>query len=85
LTPLVSVHKVIPIGNEVSERTTVVAERNTTVHAPTRLRSNLIGWEILVDLFPVTESDRHGPPLRKFALPLKESCCFTHGQPPSLG
>src|SRR5437660_177446 len=34
LAPVVLVHEVVPVGDDVAERTTLVAERDAAVHAP---------------------------------------------------
>ncbi|CAB5068169.1 unannotated protein [freshwater metagenome] len=68
--PTVFVDQIIPIGNDVSERTAVIAERNTTIHAPAGLVLQVILWELLVDLFPVQQSYRNRPASWQFAIML---------------
>ena len=37
VSPISAIHKIIPVRDQVSERAPVIAERNSTVHAPPRL------------------------------------------------
>jgi hypothetical protein len=67
--PMVAIDEVIPIGNQVAERATVIAKRNTTIHATTSLTIKFVRVERLVDLFPVAQAHRHGPMARNFAFP----------------
>ena len=53
--------KVVPLGDEVAERTTVVAERDAAVHAAAGLALELGELLLLVDLAPVLDADRHRP------------------------
>ena len=49
LTPLAPIDEVVPVGNQVPERATLVAERNPAVHAPRALaRQLLLGLELEV-------------------------------------
>ena len=63
--PVVAVHEVVPVGDDVAERTALVAERNAAVHAARRLLLELVRGEGEVDLLPVAQPflDRTGRPL----------------------
>jgi hypothetical protein len=74
VAPPILKHKIIPIGNQVSERTPVVAEGNTAVHATTGLFSNLCNRKVFVHLFPVTQANGNLSPRRKLAIVLHETC-----------
>jgi hypothetical protein len=80
LAPVFPVNQVVPVRNEVAEGTTVVAERDPTVHATAGLLPELLGREGFVDLFPVTESNRDRPTLRQEAVVLEEAAWITHGR-----
>jgi hypothetical protein len=54
VAPSILKHKIVPIGNQITERTPVVAERDAAVHAPAGLFSNLCNRKVFVYLFPVT-------------------------------
>ena len=84
LVPVLAVHQVIPVRNEVAQRTSVVTERNATVHATTGLCVQLVMFKRFVDLFPVFQPQFNGTPLWPRAFPLQKTCCLTHGRPPLL-
>jgi len=76
--PVVAVHEVVPLGNEVPERATGVTERNAAVHAPRALRAHLLRRKVFVDLLPVRDPDRDRPPLRQLPVVLHEPGRLTH-------
>ena len=82
VAPVVAVHEVVPVGDEVAERAAVVAERDAAVHAPAGLRLQLLVWERLVDLAPVVQPHRHRTAGRCLAGPLQEAGRLTHGPTP---
>ena len=82
LAPAVAVHEVVPVRDEVAERTAVVAEGDAAVHAPSGLLLQLAFRKGLVDLFPVPQADGYGPPRRQLAVVLQEPGELTHGKPP---
>ena len=62
--PVTPIDEIVPVGNQVAERTAVIAERNSTIHAAPCLVRQLVGRKVFVDLFPVAQSHRHRPILR---------------------
>src|SRR6185437_7318802 len=50
LVPVVPVDEVVPLGDQVAQRTAVVAERDAAVHAAAGLGADLLDRERLVDL-----------------------------------
>ena len=76
--PVVAVHEVVPVRDDVAERTALVAERNAAVHAARRLLLELGLREGEIDLFPVAQTlvDRTRRPL--LALDLEEAGDLTH-------
>jgi hypothetical protein len=53
ILPMLAIHQVIPVRNQVAKWAAVVAERNTAVHATTSLALENLSIEGFVDLFPV--------------------------------
>ena len=53
ILPMTAIHQIVPIGNQVPQWASVIAERDTTIHATSRLLIQLVMIEWLVDLFPV--------------------------------
>ena len=84
VAPVVAVHEVVPVGDQVPERAAAVAERDPAVHAAAGLGHERVARERLVHLVPVVEAHRHGPPRRRLAPPLQEAGRLTHARPPSL-
>ena len=83
LAPLVAVDEVVPLGDEVAERTPAVAERDTAVHAAAGLALELPELLLLVDLVPVLDADRDGPATGQLALAsAQETLGVSHGRPP---
>ena len=81
--PVTTPGQVIPLRDEVAERTTAVAERDPAVHAPARLTLQYGGVLLLVDLFPVANPHRDRPPGRQLALASPEKALgVSHGKPP---
>src|SRR4051794_23223727 len=78
VAPVIPVDEIIPVGDQVPERTTVVAEGNAAVHAPAGLRLHFVRGEVVVDLLPVEQPHRHIAPRRHLPPPLEKACCFTH-------
>ena len=83
LAPVVAVHEVVPVGDDVPERAAVVAERDAAVHAATGLGAELVLVERLVHLLPVAQAHGDGTPRGRLPLPPQESGGLTHGTPPS--
>jgi hypothetical protein len=54
--PILMKDEVIPFRDQVAQRTSVVAERNATIHAPTSLLLKQISSERFVHLFPVQKT-----------------------------
>src|SRR4051812_23183060 len=85
LTPVLAIDEVVPVGDQVAERTTVVAERDAAVHASAGLRLDLVEREVVVDLFPIEQAHWHVAPRRHLPSPLQKPSDLTHARPPSLG
>jgi hypothetical protein len=82
VAPVVAVHEVVPVGDQVAERAAVVAERDAAVHAAPGLDLQRLVREALVHLFPVPQPDRYRSPHRCLPRPLEKSSGLTHGSTP---
>ena len=83
ILPTVPVDQVVPLRDEVAQRTAVVAERDSAIHTPRCLLLQGSVIEVLIDLVPVAQTQRHRPTLR--CLPagdLHEAAGISHGRPP---
>jgi hypothetical protein len=73
VSPAISKHQIVPVGNQISEWTSVVAKRDTAVHASAGLFANLGDRKVFVDLFPISQANGNLSPRRKLAVVLHES------------
>ena len=78
LFPTVAVDQVVPLGNDVAQRATFVAEGDAAVHAAGGLLLELLLREMIVDLAPVLEALLHGTPWRHLPLNLDETGDLAH-------
>src|ERR1022692_1727442 len=79
--PAAAVDEIVPIGNDVGERTAGVAEGHAAIHAAGALRADFFFGEIEVDFEPVVDALRCGAALGQFAGVFEEAGGFTHGRP----
>ena len=56
LAPLIAIHQVVPVGNDVSQRAAGVAKRNAAVHAARALRLQLLRRQDLEEFVVVLQS-----------------------------
>ena len=56
ILPMLAIHQVIPVRNEVAERASVIAKRDTAVHATSSLTLENLTIKRFVDLFPVLQT-----------------------------
>src|SRR5215467_396831 len=78
LAPLVLVHEVIPVGDDVAERAALVTERNAAIHAPRSLLRQLVDRIGQVVLLPVAHALGDRARRRLLALDLEEAGDLTH-------
>src|SRR4029434_934442 len=78
LAPAAAIDEIVPVGNDVAQRTPLVAEGNATVHASGGLDLQLILGEILVDLLPVVDAFLHRTPIGRDALKFDKTLRITH-------
>jgi hypothetical protein len=77
-TPSVFVNEVVPLRDDVAQRTPLVAEGDAAVHAPGTLRAEFFIREGVVDLVPVENAQIHRPTLGHLAGELFESGGLAH-------
>src|SRR5262249_60700699 len=83
LTPVVLVDQVVPVRDDVPERTALVAERDAAVHAPRSLLREVLDRVGQVVLAPVPQPLGDGPRRRFLTLDLEEAGDLTHWSPPA--
>src|SRR5262249_17458028 len=67
LFPASVVNQIIPVGNEVIDRASGVAEGYAAIHAARALGAKLLFGEVLIDLEPIVHALRHRTTSRAFA------------------
>ena len=78
LVPAVLTNQVIPLRNDVAQRAGRVTERHATVHTTGRLLLHLPVASLLIDLFPVHQTQRNRAMSRLFALEFHETLRISH-------
>jgi len=68
VSPAIVENEIVPIGNQISERAAVIAERDSAIHASACLFTNLCDREIFVDLAPVSKAYWYLSSRRKFTI-----------------
>jgi hypothetical protein len=63
-----SPYRVIPFGNQIAKRATLMAKRYSAIHAPSRLSPYNTGLTSFVDFFPVHDSDLNRSALSNFTV-----------------
>src|SRR4030095_9378847 len=85
LAPAPAVHEVVPVGDDVPERTALVTEGDAAIHTARALRAQrLLGGHFL-ELAPVLEARLDRLLVNLLALKLEESGDLSHGVSPSNG
>ena len=78
LVPAVLTNQVIPLRNDVAQRAGRVTKRHATVHTAGRLLLHLLVASLLIDLFPVHQTQRNRAMSRLFALEFHETLRISH-------
>ena len=81
LAPVIAMHKIVPIGNDISQRATLMAKGNTAVHASRRLRLKLVLWKVFVYFLPVVDALLDRTPFKIDSADFKKTCRITHFAP----
>ena len=86
LAPFVSPNEVVPVRDEITQRTAGMAEGHTTVHAPARLVCNdgqqSVTRSAWVDLFPVLDALFDWTTLRLLSSHIHKAVQISHETPP---
>ena len=83
--PAAAIHQVVPVRNDVGERTAGVAKGHAAIHAARRLRREALFRKRLVDFEPVLDARGRRAALRKLARVFQEAGGFPHYRPPATG
>ena len=78
LLPFVAVNVIVPVGDQVTQRTAGVAERNAAIHAAGALRLQLLAHHGQLELAVVFDALAHRDLARIFAAILHETSDFSH-------
>ena len=76
--PAVAIDEIVPVGNQVAERTSLMAERNAAIHAPRALLLELVLRIRKIDFLPVLQALGDRTRRRLLAMNFDESCRFSH-------
>src|SRR5262249_19213119 len=76
--PAPAIHQVVPVRDDVAERTALVAERDAAIHASRPLRAKLVLGQLEIILAPILQALGDRTPRRRLALDLHESGYFAH-------
>jgi hypothetical protein len=87
--PVVAVHQVVPLRDDVAQRAALVAERDAAVHAPRGLladdRQQSTAGTARVDLVPVAYALVDRTALGHLATVVEKALGVSHAPPPSSG
>src|SRR5215204_3696208 len=78
LLPVLAVHEVVPVGDQVSQGAASVAERHAAVHAARGLALELLVGHRLVDVAVILDALLDGPLRRRLASDLEEALRVPH-------
>ena len=79
--PPVAIDQIVPVGNDVVERTAGVAERHAAIHAASALFTQLFFRKILIDFKPIIDPLGHWPARSQFPRVIHEAGRLTHVAP----
>ena len=82
--PASVIHEIIPVGNDVVDWASGVAERDATIHASRALGAKFFFGEVLIDFEPVVYALDDRAACGVLARELHESGVLTHGAPALL-
>ena len=82
--PAPVVNQIIPVGDEIVDRTPGVAEGHAAIHATRALIAQLLFRKVLVNLEPVVHALGDGTANGALAAVLHEPRRFTHATPPPV-
>ena len=76
--PAIAVDQIVPVGNQIAQRASLMAERDAAVHAPRALLLQLLPRIRQVDFVPVLQALGHRTGRLFLAMDLDKTCRFTH-------
>src|ERR1700690_3915707 len=79
-TPAAAIHQIVPIRNDVVDRTAGMAEGHPAIHAARALLLQALGGEVAVNFKPVVDALRNRAALRRFALVFQKAGALTHAR-----
>ena len=78
LFPLIAINKIIPIWNDVTDRTALLAKRNTAIHAAGALRLQRLFRHFIVKFFPILDAFGRFLFIKILAFIFQKSCYVAH-------
>ena len=82
--PVAAVDQIVPIGNDIGERASRVAEWHAAIHAAGALRADLLLGKVEVDFKPILDALGGRTAGWQFPWIFEESGRFTHASPPRV-
>ena len=79
---LASPDQVVPLWNEIAERTSLVTERDSAIHASASLSLQLMELLVLIDLLPIADANIDWSAFRRLAISGQEAFWISHCLPP---
>ena len=76
--PASVIHQIVPVGDQIVDGTSSLAERNAAVHAARTLRAKFFFGKIEIDLKPIIDALRYGTSQGKLAREFQKSRVLTH-------
>ena len=76
--PAIAVDEIVPVGNQIAQRASLMAERDAAVHAPRALLLQLVLGIRQIDFVPVLQALGHRTGRHLLAMNFDEACWFTH-------
>ena len=76
--PAIAVDEIVPVGNQIAQRASLMAERDAAVHAPRALLPQLLLRIRQIHFVPVLQPLGHRTGRRLLAMNFDEACWFTH-------
>ena len=78
LAPAAAVDEIVPVGDDVPERATLVAEGNAAIHAAGTLRAQFVFGHLEIEFAPILQALPDRTPRRSLALDLHEARNLAH-------
>src|ERR1035438_1336431 len=79
--PASAIDEIVPVGNEIADGTSCLAEGDATIHATGTLLAKFLLGKILIDLEPVVDALGDRPAWGQLARVIHETGSLTHVAP----